>query len=195
MLSKLNRTVRRSVVLLVLAAGALSATAAPADAFTTVPGAWGAGARSQVLPNKCYSANYLSGQFAPASVRVNEAPAYANSDQLVGAWMTLSTYDYNAGTWRVVNINNSPTLFLAWNNIFSFNSSTTFYPPTITGLTKGWYSVKFQYSWWVSGVGYVGAATDVFNNDTYYRMIAASGGEYLNTTPSSVAQVGMCYVD
>jgi hypothetical protein len=195
MLSNLAHTFGKAVAVLATACGILFAMAAPAGAFSTTPDSWGGGTRTPDRPNKCYSAQYFSGQFTPAGVSVGRALSYPNSTQQVAAWITLFRYDTAARAWRTVMIDNQPYVFTGWYTMNPYQSSARLSPQTIYNLSPGWYSVKYQYAWWVSGVGYVGNVTDFFNNDVYDRNIAASGGDVLNVTPSVLTTVGMCYVD
>jgi hypothetical protein len=202
--SNISRRIRQAGLMLALAIGIVAANASPAGAYTPTAFSGSVGARDAMqvpYPNQCGSKNFHSGQFTTTMVWVDRAPdpRYANSEQYIGAWVTLTKYNNTTGTWLPVKINGSTTTLLGWQvteplkvgSVTSTLTSAQFVPQSFLGLTPGWYRVEFQYNWWVAGVGYIGYVKDVFNNDTYIRLTGVS----INGSSSVIKTVGSCYLD
>ena len=200
----IKRRISQVTAILALVGGLLAATASPADAFstTTVSGSTGArDAQVPAFPNECFSKGFYSGEFMTTMVWVDRTSdaRYANSTQYIGAWLTLKKYNGATRTWQPISIDGTTAKFLGWDvtnpsspgSPVSTNNTGRVEPITIYNLSPGSYTVEFQYHWWVPGVGYVGYARDLFNNDTYLRMLGVS----IDGSDPSVKSVGSCYVD
>jgi hypothetical protein len=200
----IKRRISQATALLAVLGGLLAATASPAAAFsiTTVSGSTGArDPQVPAFPNECGSKGFFSGQFTTTLVWVDRTsdPRYAKSTQYIGAWLTLKKYNGATRTWQPISIDGVTAKLVNWDetNPASAGSPVSTYntgrvdPITIYNLSPGWYTVEMQYHWFVPGVGYVGYAKDIFNNDTYLRMLGVS----IDGSDPSVKSVGSCYVD